>query len=122
MPSLFEARKQTAERRGHPVPNLERLKIIRELMMTLRVVTYAGQHHVMYRALEILRDDISRMDLSQTDPRAIRLASAVKDMEREAVQVVPRADTFSECANSVIELLSELWRELLPRDAPSSRA
>jgi hypothetical protein len=98
------------------VPNLEHLNIIRELMMTLTVVTHAGQHHVMNRALEILRSDVSRTGLALTDPRAVRIADALREMEQETVRVAPRPSTFNDRANIVLDDLAAIWRERTPRD------
>jgi hypothetical protein len=116
MTTSSEARKQTMDLRDEFVPHLERLNIIRELMMTLTVVTHAGQHHVMNRAVEILRSDVSCTGLALTDPRAIRMADALKEMEQETVRVAPRPSIFNDRANIVLDGLAALWRERTLRD------
>ena len=86
--------------------------------MTLTVVTHAGQHHVMNRAVEMLRTDISRTGLPLTDPRAVKMADALRELEQETVRVVPRPSTFNDRANIVLDGLSAIWRERTARDQP----
>jgi hypothetical protein len=111
MPESFEAAKQSPDPRDAAVLQREHMDIIRELMMTLMVVTHAGQLHVMNRALKILRSDVSRAGLALTDTRAVMMADALREMERETVRVVPRPATFNARASIVLDGLSALWRE-----------
>ena len=116
MPNSSEAGKQPPDPGDAFVPYREHMDIIRELMMTLMVVTHAGEYHVMKRALKILRSDISRAGLALTDPRAVRMADALGEMEQETVRVVPRPAAFNDRASIVLDGLSALWRERTPHD------
>jgi len=66
--------------------------------------------------MKILRSDVSRAGLALTDPRAVRMADALREMERETVRVVPRPATFNERASIVLDGLSALWRERTSHD------
>ena len=111
MPRSPDAANEPAERRDDFVPFTERMRAVRELVTTLQVVTHAGQHHVMDRALDILRRDISRVAIPLTDLRSISLTCALRELEEEARQISARSSVFEERARFIVTILFEIWTE-----------
>ena len=105
---------EDAKRRDGYVPFMERMRAVRDLMTSLQSVTYAGQPHIMNKALFILRRDATASGVPLTDPRSTWLAVSLMELEQEAKRVSPRPSVFNDQVRLVVEVLVEAWSQPPP--------
>ena len=110
----LEAVNENAERRDGFAPFMQRMGAVRDLMTSLQSVTYAGQPHIMHKALAILRRDATASGMTLTDPRSTWLAASLMELEQEAKRVSPRPTVFNDQVRLVVEVLLEVWSQPPP--------
>jgi hypothetical protein len=94
-----------------PVPLLERLEVVKELIDALGVVTRSGQSHVMQRVLDLLRREILQALPLLTDGQVEAVMTAFPKLQHEAGRIAPSTVTFNTEVLGVVDVLRCTWRE-----------
>ncbi len=97
----------TSTLRAEPISFPDRLRVIRELMDSLDVVTRSGQDHVMQKLLRILRGEMLREGLPLSTLQVGTAMDALTDLEHEAGRVTPMPSVFNDSARVVVEVLTQ---------------
>ena len=88
----------------------DRLDIIRELMLTLDLVTRSGQGHVMERLLSILRRELVHAE-PLAEPQLVVVTTALAQLGHEAGRISPVPAVFNDHVRRVVDILSNAWKE-----------